>query len=490
MEARTAWPRANEAPVPPSDLLTRHRARVLDPLDDRDGAPTVYRADVLLAPARLLREHPGLEEINAILAEVGWHLAVDQQDGHGTVAVLRLGHVADLHPGTRPKRLLQQRLDAWEALRVLRLGSRGSDTAKVVAQLSLDHLLFATTSGPGGMPITEGHPGQPKTVLSDHVGRSPVAMLIPAPPRDAAVQSAGRRPVVAVLDTGCGVHTWFTASAGDPFVVDAGSRGWSTKVPKETTGVSDPLRGELDSHAGHGTFICGIVRQLAPDARVLSLRLMHSDGVVHESTLLQALDWIIGEVKSGDPSRFVDVVSMSFGYYEEGSADAVYTSQVLSRLDVLLAAGVQVVASAGNDATNRFTYPAALAKAAPIKDQVISVGALNPNRTRAIYSNQASWITHWEIGTRVVSTLPAFAGSHNPGMRSTMAGPDRESLDPDDFTGGFAQWSGTSFAAAAVAARLAQAMVSVSAANLASLRQTNPPAAKARATAARALLSK
>ena len=35
----------------------------------------------------------------------------------------------------------------------------------------------------------------------------------------------------------------------------------------------------------------------------------------------------------------------------------------------------------------------------------------------------------------------------------------RETIDPDDFTGGFALWSGTSFAAPYVAARLAHALV-------------------------------
>ena len=34
-----------------------------------------------------------------------------------------------------------------------------------------------------------------------------------------------------------------------------------------------------------------------------------------------------------------------------------------------------------------------------------------------------------------------------------------ETIDPDDFTGGFALWSGTSFAAPYVAGRLAQSLV-------------------------------
>jgi hypothetical protein len=36
---------------------------------------------------------------------------------------------------------------------------------------------------------------------------------------------------------------------------------------------------------------------------------------------------------------------------------------------------------------------------------------------------------------------------------------DRESIDPDDFTGGFALWSGTSFAAPTMAGRIAAKML-------------------------------
>jgi hypothetical protein len=313
-------------------------------------------------------------------------------------------------------------------------------------------------------------------------------MVIAAPPRDAALPGSSRRPVIAVVDTGCGSHPWLSTDGPDPFVVDAASRGWVTTVPEETSGISDPLSGELDSHAGHGTFIAGIARQLAPDCQVLMMRAMHSDGVVYESTLTQALDWIIGEVQSNDANRFVDVVCMSFGYYEEDADDSAYTSQVHARLDVLLAAGVQVVASAGNDATDKLTYPAALASDGTAQDHVISVGALNPNGSRAMYSNQAGWITTWDIGTRVVSTMPPFTGSHNPRRSIMMGDPERADIDPDDFTSGFAQWSGTSFAAAAMAARLTQAMITVSAADPAALMQTSPAVAHSRALAARTLL--
>ena len=58
----------------------------------------------------------------------------------------------------------------------------------------------------------------------------------------------------------------------------------------------------------------------------------------------------------------------------------------------------------------------------------------------------------------MVSTLPiTFNASLQPTARTQYPdGTVRESIDPDDFTGGFGSWSGTSFAAPIVAGRLAQ----------------------------------
>jgi serine protease len=131
--------------------------------------------------------------------------------------------------------------------------------------------------------------------------------------------------------------------------------------------------------------------------------------------------------------------------------------------------GVAVVCSAGNDATARPMFPAAFAPWADGKGgvpasktmvPVTSVGALNPNGTDALFSNAGPWVRAYAPGAAVLSTLPStFQGGLQPAARTEAYMRVRESIDPDDFRGGFAVWSGTSFAAPLFAGRLAERLV-------------------------------
>ncbi len=55
-----------------------------------------------------------------------------------------------------------------------------------------------------------------------------------------------------------------------------------------------------------------------------------------------------------------------------------------------------------------------------------------------------------------MSTFPGFNGGIQAGSRDDRDGYRRETIDPDDFGGGFGLWSGTSFAAPYLAGLLAR----------------------------------
>ena len=164
----------------------------------------------------------------------------------------------------------------------------------------------------------------------------------------------------------------------------------------------------------------------------------------------------------------VDVLNLSLGYYHETPEDLLFDPTMYRILRRLGECGVSVVCSAGNDATARPMFPAAFAPwadgkggAEVAKDvvPVVSVGALNPNGTDALFSNAGPWVRAYAPGAAVMSTLPPFQGGLEPAARSEAYMRVRESIDPDDFTGAFALWSGTSFAAPLFAGRLANSLV-------------------------------
>ena len=325
-----------------------------------------------------------------------------------------------------------------------------------------------------GMPVRHGHGTTRAGIYL--TGLTPTARSVSDP-------AAGRRPVVAVLDTEVREHPWLgDGEADDTFWQDARNApdAWvpDFDVPDESGD------GQL-THAGHGTFIAGIVRLLAPDARVLSVPVMHGNGAVEEGHVIKALRWLHERVTSefdDQPDRFVDVVNLSFGRYllDDHPIDTTELSRVLTDLAQI---GVQVVASAGNQPMETEVFPAVLSKetAAPGQPGLVSVGARDPDGTPADYTSTGDWVTVMAPGTAVVSTLPKFFHAVWP-PPDDADGIEKLLPDPNFQASGIGQWSGTSFAAAWVSASIAAKLLVQSTPG--SLVDNSPTAAGARASSA------
>ncbi len=530
----------------PAALLERHGARVLDPGRAAmvDGyprpRPTVYRASTLLVPDDLLQDDEFIATVNEVLRHTGMRLVppeegrdadldTDRGDQRVFEALRQLPRPAVLVPRQGYRRPVE--IDAFTALQTLRAATAGEnqvageapadreqvtlDKAKV-DRIELEHLLIGSTIT--GSPIGGGHgaitggPGNGSDgsgpsitdsyLFSGGDARTPVAVLVDPPPRrpDGECESRyGRRPVVAVLDTGVRAHPWLDVAvnpAGGYTVLPDGFVAIDDKVQaairKESQRAAadgdrprrviedawdqpiadNPLIGELNDALGHGTFIAGVLRQVAPDARVLAVRAMNSDDILYEGDIICGLRHLakrIALAEPGDLAAEVDVLSLSFGYYSESPHDQVVTSGLWRAIEVLLSLGVVVVASAGNYASSRRLYPAAFALASVPAGQVpvISVGALNLNGTKAMFSNDGRWVTAWAVGACVVSTYPTDVdASRTPELRIPVNKkppgewpPGREALDPNDYSAGFAVWSGTSFSAPYAAALVTRSLL-------------------------------
>ena len=489
------------APAPPisSDALNRYRGNVLHPDRDTDFQgrppnPTAYVANQLLVQGPV--GGSALEALIEAAKATGHSIGTSEtapekhrkyvtslgetalEELAGKVWVTRF-HLQPDPSSTKPAP------DAWAVLQKY----RELDAPTPNFRVGLNHLITLTApggivgapyfSGPGipGAPYfsgpgTDGSPyfsgpgdGVPYFSGPDLGGRAPVTWL-GRPPAPAPTSTAGRRPVVAVLDTGLGEHEWLQP----PFAtlgaqVNGHVIGLGSDVPDpEFKGiVRDPLQGGLDRDAGHGTFIAGIIRQVCPDARVLAVRVMPSDGVVDEHQLTIALNMLLVRQAqaqlTGLSAEVIDVISLSLGYYHERPEDVLYSSALSGTLKSFGELGVCVVAAAGNDHTSTPMFPAGLASKVSGSDQersavpLVSVGALNPSGTVAIFSNAGDWVSCHRPGANVVSTLPtSFDGSQQPAV-ATKDG--RESIDPDDYASGFGIWSGTSFAAPVLAGEIA-----------------------------------
>lgn len=238
--------------------------------------------------------------------------------------------------------------------------------------------------------------------------------------REAKGGGAGAGVRVVVIDTGLDDEARRTSLlagvlADDPDDIDL------------TVDVA-PQDGFIDDQAGHGAFVAGIIRQEAPGAEVRVIRALSTEGIADELTVARAIDRAA--------AAGADIINLSLGGYTDGDRAPLAISAALGRLPRTTA----VVVAAGNFASSRPTWPAA-------HKRVLSVGATDDDGNRAEFSNWGWWVDVCAPGVDVHSVY--VRGDERPDVET-----DR---NPDSFDG-YAVWSGTSFSAPRVAARIAVEM--------------------------------
>ncbi len=268
--------------------------------------------------------------------------------------------------------------------------------------------------------------------VSNIIPTGPVAKAIGGPlPIDPAGPyepdaGPGAAAKVAVIDTG--------------IAAEIRADGWLSRVPRDA-GNTDPLRvfplsapdDPLDLDAGHGTFVSGIVQQIAPGAEITVYRAVDSDGIASEVTVACEM---IRAVQAG-----AEIINLSLGCQTQENLPPIAIQaalDVIGELEHGEGREVIIVAAAGNYGDTAPCWPAAFRR-------VVSVAALAPDMLPAAWSSRGFWVDCSTIGQGLRST-------YVEGEESVLVDPEQHRFGP----GAWAAWSGTSFAVPQIVGALAR----------------------------------
>ncbi len=180
----------------------------------------------------------------------------------------------------------------------------------------------------------------------------------------------------------------------------------------------DPSR-KIPPYAGHGTFVAGVARCMAPRADVIVSNVFNNAGSALES------DFVLDLTRALELG--VDIFNLSVTAPTRHSLPLLAFEGWLRLLDQYK--GVLCVTAAGNSSTREPSWPAAF-------PQTISVGALTPDgRDRASFTNNGGWVDVYAPGRDLVN---AYA-------TGTYTYDDEPYAGQQARFSGMARWSGTSF---------------------------------------------
>jgi thermitase len=232
---------------------------------------------------------------------------------------------------------------------------------------------------------------------------------------DAHTISKGAGVIIAVIDTGVDyTHPDLKDHilkddkgnvVGKNFVTSENNDG---DDPKEVAnGIDDdgdcPNTNCIDEGFGHGTHVAGIIALVAPEAKILPIRVLNSDGVGTSDAVAKAIEFALDFTHHEGKV----VINLSLGLPE--------FSPILH--DELLEARkeqVPVIASGGNNNNEQMHYPAT----EPLDQLVISVPATDPDDVKADFSNFNTLFDVSAPGIGIYSTYPnnQFATSDGTSM--------------------------------------------------------------------------
>jgi subtilisin family serine protease len=259
------------------------------------------------------------------------------------------------------------------------------------------------------------------TATPDHVLTvSPEGGICPATEPQQAYEGIEPYPSVSHGNGGAGVliymdDTGLLKDAGSSHPWLAGVQGDLDPLPPEDPPGTQPI----PAYTGHGTFVAGVARCLAPAADIIVTDVFSTAGSELESNWIPRLEAAL--------SLGVDIFHLTIAAHSRNDFPLIAFREWLRHLREH--GGAVCVVAAGNDGSRRPTWPAAFS-------DVISVGALGGDwRGRATFSNFGPWVDVYAPGRDLIN---AYATGTYTSHVSPYTGDIRTFY-------GMAKWSGTSF---------------------------------------------
>jgi serine protease AprX len=240
---------------------------------------------------------------------------------------------------------------------------------------------------------------------------------------------------VAVVDTG--IDTTHPALAG------------KVAAAVDFSGENNPSR----DVAGHGTYLASIIagnapgdisdpysfHGVAPDARLINVKVANAAGATSSVRLMGGLNWIYRN--RFNSALNIKVVNLSFG---APRLDDPLADPLAVAVEKLWDAGIVVVVSAGNDGKGQPLL-------APAYDEyVIAVGATDHMGTADPWDDTVAWYSNSSSTGRTVDVVAPGTGII--GAAAADSNPTRSN---GNLGGGFVRGSGTSQAAAVMSGSVA-----------------------------------
>src|SRR5256712_2475749 len=247
--------------------------------------------------------------------------------------------------------------------------------------------------------------------------------------------TTGLGVTVAVLDSGV---------AANPDLTQPANRILASVNFAGDRLVSDP--------GGHGTHIAGIIAGnggssagefvgIAPQANIVDVRVLDSNGRGRISSLVRGMEWVVGHRSAYN----IRVVNLSFGAHSSGSYR---TDPLAAAVEVAWRVGLVVVAASGNAGPQRDTV------VTPGTDPyVIPVGATDDLGTLGTGDDTLAWFSSWGSADSnakpdLVAPGRRIVSLRVPGSTLDVLFPDRVVVAQNGAT--YFRLSGTSMATAVV----------------------------------------